>query len=100
MPAYDLLCNNCNNKTEIFVTFKEQDAGEQLERPCDRKECDGKRVVLIHDAGMIWNAGGATRGYGRSKGAPALDQNRNFGHNPPTVGELGLSDQDCRELGI
>lgn len=49
--------------------------------------------------GVVWNCGGATRGYGKTSYAPALE-GVNFGHNPPTAQKLGLTSEDCAELGI
>lgn len=93
---YDLRCNACGKEWAIQATMD-----EDKERPCYLSECNGTLVVVIRNApGVVWNAGGATRGYGPSKGAPRLDPSRNTGHNPPTVAELGLSAQDCADIGI
>lgn len=97
MPKYEIRCSK-NHYSEIFKTFAAQKAGDAIEQPCP--ECSGPTHVVISDSAVVWNTGGSTRGFGPCANAPALDRNRNLGHNPPTVKELNLSDSDCKELGI
>lgn len=106
MPRYDIRCDLCKTEREVSLTFAEQKAGESVERPCDQNyfgnQCGGTQKVVVTPTPVIWNTAGGTRGYGFSRvdKVPRLDPNRNLGHNPPTVGELGLDANDCKQLGL
>lgn len=71
---------------------------EQNERVCPKPPIE---INFDFVPAVIWKCGGSSRGYNGGGVIPKTDKLvPNPAHNPPTLGSLGLTAEQGRELGI
>jgi putative FmdB family regulatory protein len=95
MAVYDYRCSDVKCSSVFEVQHKMSESPETVCPECGAVSCR----LFGGDVPFIWNTSYGTRGFGRSKNAPRLE-GQNIGHNPPTLGQMGLSESEGASLGI